>query len=174
MFLSVATGLAESAGGEVRLTVRNGDEVLLDGEFSPRELLEESLRVALSTAQAEVESIYELVDPASAEEILDILEGLGTLAPAEIPEITAEEERESVIFVGSLVHNGEFLIDLAVRQEEVGGVLRVFTASRPWADVESLEERYVIYQSHNRILRALRERGAEVVEFEEMELAWES
>ena len=55
-----------------------------------------------------------------------------------------------------------FVKELAAMIADSGGKLSILTPMKPWLDSKDLEEAYLAYHSHRKLLRGLEKMGAEI------------
>ncbi len=71
-----------------------------------------------------------------------------------------KKARTHVIYVGCILIDSAFLKELASEVSNAGGRLTVLAPPKPWLDARNLEEAYLMYQSNQKMLRALEKLGA--------------
>ena len=175
LFLSIMLGVAE-AGLPIGLTIKFGSEVTFNAEsLTPIDALKIALAYVLETQHVSEWDFYEFVEPRSLRRILRVLEevkaeGLARLLKFRLSEearlplfaLIRSEGRLDISYVGVILHDSRFLVELADEVRVKGHRLRVFTPSKPWLDAKDLEEAYMIYNSHSKVLSALKNLGVEV------------
>ena len=172
-FLSAVVSSARS-GLPISLTIKNGDEVIVDREdLNPLDALKLALAHVIEPHFFRRWDVYEFVEPKSARMLTRILGELGSEAFREIVKSSLESVLKSlrrilkrsktyVIYVGCILIHSTFVKELGSEVAEAGGRLMVLTPRKPWIDAENLEEAYLMYQSHGRLLRALEKLGAKI------------
>ena len=176
MFLSTLVGISRVVG-EVGLTVKSGSDILFASEgLSPEDALKVALAYVLKVVSVSDWDVYELVEPRSAREILSVLkevrakgfiDALRRRARSAGPEGILElvrrgPENLELTYVGNVVYDASLLVEVADAARLRGHRLRIFTPAKPWVDLRDLEEAYVMYQSHKKILASLARLGAEI------------
>ncbi len=174
-FLSTLLGVSR-VSDQVALTVKRGDEILFSAEgLSPVEAVTAALAYVLQTDLVRDWDVYELVEPRAAREILAVLHRIKVQGLAEalrrtrvrrraeiLETIGKSPEKVEITYVGNVIYDSGFLIELADEARRRRHRLRVLAPAKPWVDLRDLEEAYVMHQSHTRILSALARLGASV------------
>jgi hypothetical protein len=121
--------------------------------------------------------VYELLEPKTASQVFSMireLEASGLLETIQLKMNTLNEIiskltlQESIIYyVGNIVLDSEFILELSRRVKASNGELIVLTSEKPWADLDKLDEAYIMYLSYNRILDALQKAGSSVMFYRE-------
>lgn len=60
-----------------------------------------------------------------------------------------------VIYIGCILIDSDFVKDLAAEVSNLGGSVIVLSPLKPWLDAKSLEETYLMYQSNEKLVKAL-------------------
>jgi len=117
--------------------------------------------------------VYELLEPKAASQVLSIireLEASGLLEALNLKVNSINEVisrlalREGVVYyVGNIVLDSDFILELSRRVKADNGELIVLTPAKPWMDLDSLEKAYVMYLSYSKILDALQRAGSRVM-----------
>jgi len=174
-FLSTLLGVTK-VSDQVALTIKRGEEVLFSAEsLSPVEAVTAALAYVLEADLVRDWDVYELVEPRSAGEILGVLHRIKAQGLAEALRRTRIRQRAEILetlrkssesveitYVGNVIYDSGFLIELADEARRKRHRLRVLAPAKPWIDLEDLEEAYVMHESHARILSALARLGASV------------
>jgi hypothetical protein len=76
--------------------------------------------------------------------------------------------KEAVVYyVGNIVVDSEFVLELSTRVKVNNGELVVLTSGKPWQDLDSLEQAYIMYLSHVKILNTLQQNGSTLIFYKE-------
>jgi len=176
LFLSTTIGAA-SMGGPIGLTIKSGMEQEFHGEdLEPREAIEVALAHILEKGFAEIESIYELVEPEPLRVLMKTLEkararGLTRLRSKamerRIPTWLRLIARRpgptlDLAYIGNIIYDAAPLIELVEEARIRDHKVRIISPADPWLDSKNLEEAYTTYYSFKKILNALQKSGAEI------------
>jgi hypothetical protein len=121
--------------------------------------------------------VYELLEPKTAGKVLSMLrevENSGLLEALQLKMKTLNEVisrltlKEAVVYyVGNIVVDSEFVLELSTRVKVNNGELVVLTSGKPWKDLDSLEQAYIMYLSHVKILNILQQNGSTLIFYKE-------
>jgi len=122
--------------------------------------------------------VYELLEPKTASQVFSMireLEASGLLETIQLKMNTLNEIiskltlQESIIYyVGNIVLDSEFILELSRRVKASNGELIVLTSEKPWADLDKLDEAYIMYLSYSKILDTLQKAGSSVMFYREV------
>ena len=177
IFLSSMVGVA-STGVPIGLTIRSGGGQELHWEgLGSMEALEVALAHTLERVEAEVRSIYELLEPRPSRDLITILERAKGRGMARILRTARERHLNKKLklmvrkpnptleltYIGHILYDTSALLELAEEARLRGHRLRIRTPSKPWRDSKSLEEAYIIHTSLKKALNSMRRMGVEVM-----------
>jgi len=173
-FLS-AVVTASKLNVPISITMKKGDETLLERtNLDPSEALKISLSYVIETYITPNWNIYELFEPKSTREIARMLQAFGSkglweavvgLKGAGMLRAASKFLEVSggvVVYVGCILVDSGFVIELADRARARGVYLVVLTPDKPWADAGGLEEAYLMHLSYVKVTGALERMGAVV------------
>ncbi|MBS7638646.1 DUF58 domain-containing protein [Candidatus Bathyarchaeota archaeon] len=177
IFLSSIVGTT-STGAPIGLTIRSGaDSDLHWEELEPREALEIALAHTLERVEAEMGSIYELLEPRPSRDLITTLERARGRGMARI--LRAARERRlnkqlkimirspnptlDLTHIGHILYDTSALLELAEEARLRGHRLQIRAPAKPWLDSKSLEDAYITHASLRRILNSIRRMGLEVM-----------
>jgi len=187
-FLNTALGMAQT-GLPFGLTIHDGYQALKHlKSASPIEGLKAALTHVLQMAQAQLELMYELLDPWVRVEVQSVLRRLKDeelkhllklrlealerglhepykliLEAAEAPKYKGETPIR-VFMVSALTGNPAPILDLAATIKAKGGSLELIQPCQPWLEAPTLEEAYKQQIGYRRLMEALKRRGVSVSE----------
>lgn len=176
LFLSTMLGVART-GLPIGLIIKCGDKLIYSASsLPPVEALKVALSYVLEFQRFSNWDFYDFVEPRSSRIILRFLErfraeGLARIlkfrlkGDARLPLISLVRSggRLDISYVGLILYDSRFIVDLFDEVRVRGHRLRIFTPSKPWLDARDLEEAYMIYNSFNRIFSSLKRLGVGVV-----------
>jgi len=160
-FLSLATALTAQAVPYAIITVGEGNELRTLEFEDARKALLAALRVALRAVEVDYGTLYELLEPHARREALALLKMIDQ----------AVEERErrgwprealDTVAVTCLLGDLTWLMDLHEVLKANGRRLVLHVPSGAWLDSETLEQAYLEYERHARLLAKLKRLGMEV------------
>ena len=172
-FLSILVSIIQ-AGLSPSIVLKSGDELILDLEdVNPVDMLKLALAYVVEPHIVEEWDVYELFEPKSARSILDILREIKSSALEEVVKLKLDEAlrrlraflkkpKTHIIYVGCILIDSTFVKELAAMIADSGGKLSILTPMKPWLDSKDLEEAYLAYHSHRKLLRGLEKMGAEI------------
>ena len=172
-FLSILVSIIQ-AGLSPSIVLKSGDELILDLEdVNPVDMLKLALAYVVEPHIVEEWDVYELFEPKSARSILDILREIKSSALEEVVKLKLDEAlrrlrsflkkpKTHIIYVGCILIDSTFVKELAAMIADSGGKLSILTPMKPWLDSKDLEEAYLAYHSHRKLLRGLERMGAEI------------
>ena len=172
-FLSILVSIIQ-AGLSPSIVLKSGDELILDLEdVNPVDMLKLALAYVVEPHIVEEWDVYELFEPKSARSILDILREIKSSALEEVVKLKLDEAlrrlrsflkkpKTHIIYVGCILIESTFVKELAAMIADSGGKLSILTPMKPWLDSKDLEEAYLAYHSHRKLLRGLERMGAEI------------
>ena len=162
------------AGLSPSIVLKDGDELILNLEdVNPVDMLKTVLAYILKSHIVEKWDVYELFEPKSARRLLNILREFEAPALERAIKLRLDDmlgrlrallrkPKTHVIYVGCILVDSTFVKELASMVAEAGGRLSILTPMKPWLDLKDLEEAYLAYQSHRKLLRGLEKIGAEI------------
>jgi len=177
LFLSSVVSAARH-GLPITMIVKNGLTLISEyHSIDPDTALKIAISYSIKNYVASNWDVYELLEPKTASQVLSIvkeLEALGLLETIQLKMNTLNEIllkltlQESIIYyVGNIVLDSEFVLELSERVRINNGELIVLTPVKPWADLDDLEKAYVMYSSYVKVFEALRKAGSKVMLYEE-------
>ncbi|MEM3156842.1 MAG: DUF58 domain-containing protein [Nitrososphaerota archaeon] len=165
-FLSAVT-FASKIGLPISIIIKNGNKVIVNREnLNSAEALKLAIAYIMEHYLAAKWNIYELFEPKSARILLKISKEIGSKAFMRIAELRLSEflkrlnevlrnDKGLIIYIGCILIDSDFVKDLAAEISNLGGDIIVLFPPKPWLDAKSLEEAYLMYQSNEKLLRAL-------------------
>ena len=162
------------AGLPLSITMKNGDKIIFDlKDVSSAEILRIVIGYIVESHISREWRIYELFEPKSARMLLSTLKEFKSRTLQEAVKLRLETVKKElhdlmkvgkpcIIYTGCILIDSDFVKELADMAGMIGAKLIILTPSKPWVDVESLEEAYLAYQSYNKLLRALEKMNVEV------------
>ena len=121
--------------------------------------------------------VYELLEPKTASQVLSIvkeLEALDLLETIQLKVKTLNEiisklalQDAMIYYVGNIVLDSEFILELSRSVKANNSELIVLTSEKPWADLDKLDEAYIMYLSYSKMLDALQKMGSTVMFYKE-------
>ena len=174
--LSAVISLTET-GLPVDLVIKKGAEILVyRRNLKPVEALKIILSFVVNKYISPKWNIYELLEPKSASELRRLMASLGSLRLLGIiaggeggvsrrmwAQFLAGNGTGLLIYVGSILIDTEFVIELSEKARHKGLRMIVLTPERPWADAKGLDEAYMMYQSYHKVHKALERMGVEML-----------
>ncbi|MEM0452018.1 MAG: DUF58 domain-containing protein [Nitrososphaerota archaeon] len=154
-------------GLQISIMVKNGSNVIIDrNDLNPSEALKLALAYVLEHYLTNRWSVYELFEPKSAHTLLKISREIGSKAFMKITELRLsdflkylskffEEGKKTVIYVGCILIDSDFVKNLVTEFSNLGGNVIVLSPLKPWLDAKNLEEAYLMHQSHEKLLKVL-------------------
>ena len=165
---SLQSGLSPS------IVLKDGDKLILDLEdTNPADMLKIALSYILESHIAKEWDFYELFEPKSARKLLKVLREFKLSTLEEVVKLRLDETlrrlravlkepKTHVIYIGCILMDSAFVKELASMVIESGGKLSIMTPMKPWLDFKDLEEAYLAYHSHRKLLKGLEKIGAEI------------
>jgi hypothetical protein len=177
LFLS-STISAARRGIPTTLILKNGSTLISEYRSTdPDTLIKIAISYSIKNYIASGWDVYELLEPKTASQILLIireLEGSGLLEALHLKMESLNEAlsklplKEGLIYyVGNVILDSEFVLELSRRVRTNKGELVVLTSEKPWVDLGSLEQAYIMHLSYSKILDALRGIGSKVMFYRE-------
>ena len=177
MFLSSVVSAARH-GLPVTLILKDGLTLISEyRSIDPDTALKIAISYSIRNCIVKGWDVYELLEPKTASQVLSIireLEASGLLETIQLKMDTLNEVilrlslQEAIIYyVGNIVLDSEFILELSRRAKINNSEVVVLTSEKPWADLEKLDEAYVMYLSYSKILDALQKIGSNVMFYRE-------
>jgi hypothetical protein len=177
LFLS-STISAARRGIPTTLILKNGSTLISEYRSTdPDTLIKIAISYSIKNYIASGWDVYELLEPKTASQILLIireLEGSGLLEALHLKMESLDEAlsklplKEGLIYyVGNVILDSEFVLELSRRVRTNKGELVVLTSEKPWVDLGSLEQAYIMHLSYSKILDVLRGIGSKVMFYRE-------
>lgn len=177
LFLSSVVSAARY-GLPITMILKNG--LLLISEYhsiDPDTALKIAISYSIKNCIANGWDAYELLEPKTASQVISIireLEASGLLEAIQIKMNTLNEiisklslQEAIIYYIGNIVLDSEFILELSRRVKTSDGKLIVLTSEKPWVDLDKLDEAYIMYLSHSKILDALQKMGSRVMFYRE-------
>jgi hypothetical protein len=178
LFLSSVISAARH-GLPITMILKNGLTLISEyHSIDPDTALKIAISYSIKNYIASNWDVYELLEPKTASQVFSMIRELevsGLLETIQLKMNTLNEIiskltlQESIIYyVGNIVLDSEFILELSRRVKAGNGELIVLTSEKPWADLDKLDEAYIMYLSYSKILDALQKAGSSVMFYREV------
>ena len=165
-------------GLPITLILKNGLTLISEyRSIDPDTALKIAISYSMKNYVAESWDVYEILEPKTASQALSIIrevEASGLLEALQLKVESVDEViskltiREAMVYyVGNIILDSEFVLELSRMVKMNHGGLVVLTSGKPWADLDSLEEAYIMYLSHCKVLDVLQKTGSKVIFYRE-------
>jgi len=165
---------AVKLGLPITLILKNGLTVVSEyRSIDPDTALKIAISYSIKNYITESWDVYEIFEPKTASQVLSIIrevEASGLLEALQLKIGSVNEViskltiREAMVYyVGNVILDSEFVLELSRMVKMNNSELVVLTSGKPWADLDSLEEAYIMYLSHCKVLDALQKMGSKVI-----------
>jgi len=177
LFLSSVVSAARH-GLPITMILKNGLTLISEYHLiDPDTALKIAISYSIKNYITNSWDVYELLEPKAASQVLSIvkeLEALDLLETIQLKVKTLNEiisklalQDAMIYYVGNIVLDSEFILELSRRVKANNSELIVLTSEKPWADLDKLDEAYIMYLSYSKMLDALQKMGSTVMFYKE-------
>jgi len=160
-------------GLPITLIIKNGLTIVSEyPSIDPDTALKIAISYSVKNYSTENWDVYEVLEPKTASQLLSIIrevEALGLLQTVQLKMEALNEiisklplQNSIIYYVGNIVVDSEFILELSSRVKMNNGELIILTSGKPWTDLDNLEQAYVMYVSHRRIVESLERAGSKI------------
>jgi len=177
LFLSSVVSAARH-GLPITMILKNGLTLISEYHLiDPDTALKIAISYSIKNYITNSWDVYELLEPKAASQVLSIvkeLEALDLLETIQLKVKTLNEiisklalQDAMIYYVGNIVLDSEFILELSRSVKANNSELIVLTSEKPWADLDKLDEAYIMYLSYSKMLDALQKMGSTVMFYKE-------